>query len=106
MFCASAHAVSCEQLESEAPLRGAHIMGYQSGHTAVGKGRVQFYSGPTEKCKMPGVFILPGQTVNGYIRYRGFTSVMYLNPKTGEDTTGWVRSTRLQFNGTGIAPKQ
>jgi hypothetical protein len=55
---------------------------------------------------MQGVFILPGQRVNAYLEYRGFTSVMFLNMKNGTDAVGWIHSNRLRFNGYGIAPKQ
>lgn len=41
---------------------------------------------------MKGVFVIPGDTVNAYRESAGFTAVMYTNPKTGADASGWVES--------------
>jgi hypothetical protein len=35
----------------------------------------------------------------------GWSSVMYVNPRTGVDVSGWVRSERLKATGT-MGPKQ
>jgi hypothetical protein len=75
-------------------------------HSAVviGNGRLQFYSAPTTGCIMPGIFVIPKDEIIAYAQSNdGWTSVMYLNPKTGVDVSGWVRSSRLKHKGR-IAP--
>jgi hypothetical protein len=67
----------------------------------IGTGRLQFYSAPSPNCAMAGVFIVPKDKVIAYERSDdGWTSVMYLNPKTGNDVQGWVRTSRLKTTGT------
>jgi hypothetical protein len=53
---------------------------------------------------MQGVFILPGETVDAYLEYAGYSHVMYIHLKTGRSTMGWVPSSRLAYNHFGIAP--
>lgn len=67
----------------------------------TGAGRLQFHSAPSSACPMKGVFIIPKDQVIAYAQTRdGWSSVMYLNPRTGNDVSGWVRSTRLRTIGT------
>lgn len=67
----------------------------------TGAGRLQFYSAPDRNCVMKGVFVIPKDGVIAYAQSDdGWTSVMYLNPKTGESVSGWVRSSRLKARGT------
>ncbi|MDT2020836.1 hypothetical protein [Methylocella sp. CPCC 101449] len=71
----------------------------------TGNGRLQFYSAPSSRCSMKGVFVIPKDQLIAYAQTRdGWTSVMYLSP-AGDDVTGWVRSARLKTTGT-IGPKQ
>lgn len=72
----------------------------------TGAGRLQFHSAPDSACPMKGVFIIPKDEVIAYAQTRdGWTSVMYLNPRTGNDVSGWVRSARLRTLGT-MGPKR
>lgn len=67
----------------------------------TGSGRLQFHSAPDSACQMKGVFIIPKDEVIAYAQTRdGWSSVMYLNPRTGGDVSGWVRSERLKTIGT------
>jgi hypothetical protein len=67
----------------------------------VGAGRLQFYSAPGRGCAMNGVFVVPKDSLIVYAQSAdGWSSVMYLNPKTGESVSGWVRSDRLKATGT------
>ena len=67
----------------------------------IGSGRLQFHSAPDGDCPMKGVFIIPKDEVTAYARTPdGWSSVMYLNPRTGNDVSGWVRSARLRTIGT------
>jgi hypothetical protein len=73
------------------PPLGAHV---------IGTGRLQFYSAPQADCAMTGVFVIPNDALIAYAETRdGWTSVMYLR-KQGDDGSGWVRSSRLNFTGT------
>lgn len=72
----------------------------------TGAGRLQFYSAPNLRCVMSGVFVIPKDELVAYARTSdGWSSVMYINPRTGIDVSGWVRSDRLKQTGT-VGPKQ
>ena len=72
----------------------------------TGTGRLQFYSAPNERCALAGIFVIPKDKLVAYAQTDdGWTSVMYVNPRTGNDISGWVRSARLKQTGT-MGPKQ
>ncbi len=72
----------------------------------IGSGRLQFHSAPDSACPMKGVFIIPKEEVIAYVQMRdGWSSIMYLNPRTSNDISGWVRSARLRTVGT-MGPKR
>ena len=72
----------------------------------VGAGRLQFYSAPDRNCIMTGVFVIPRDQLIAYAQSDdGWSSVMYINPRTGDDVSGWVRSSRLKTTGT-VGPRQ
>jgi hypothetical protein len=98
--------LDCAAIDAAASRSGVFIQGYESGRDVIGKGRVQFYSAPDRRCKMKGTFVIPGDTLNAYIEFAGFTSVMFINLKTGTEANGWVETSRLRENGYGIAPRQ
>lgn len=98
-------AADCEIKDTAATKTGTVIQGYMAVMKVIGAGRLQFYSAPDMTCKISNIFILSGEEVYGYIEYAGFTSVMYQNPKTANEVTGWVKSSRLKFTGRGIAPR-
>jgi len=79
---------------------------YLSGRIVIGAGRAYFYSSPDLKCKEKDVFVISGDRLDAYSDYKGFTSVMYVNFKTGQDFEGWVLKSRLKETGTGMAPKE
>jgi hypothetical protein len=82
------------------------ILSPPTANTVTGKGRLQFYSAPNLRCPMNGVFVIPTDELIVYAETRdGWSSVMYANPKTGNNVSGWVRSARLREAGT-VAPKQ
>lgn len=67
----------------------------------TGTGRLPFHSAPKADCLMPGIFVIPKDELIAYAQSaNGWSSVMYLNPKTGADVSGWVRSSRLKRIGT------
>jgi hypothetical protein len=67
----------------------------------TGAGRLQFYSAPNASCAMAGVFVVPKDELITYAQSNdGWSSVMYSNPSTGNNVSGWVRSSRLKETGT------
>jgi hypothetical protein len=75
-------------------------------HVVTGAGRLQFYSAPNLHCPISGVFVIPKDELVAYAQTDdGWSSVMYLNPRTGNDVSGWVRSARLKETGT-VGPRQ
>jgi len=101
----TASAADCDVLDEKAVQFGTHIPSHMSGRVVIGKGRLQFYSAPNLSCKKSGSFILPGESVDAYLEYKGFTSVLYMNSKTGTEAEGWVLSSKLKETGYGIGPK-
>jgi hypothetical protein len=75
-------------------------------NVVTGAGRLQFYSAPNLGCLMEGVFVIPKDELVAYAQTSdGWSQVMYINPRTGNDVSGWVRSSRLKVTGT-MGPKQ
>jgi hypothetical protein len=67
----------------------------------IGPGRLQFFSAPNANCAMAGAFVIPKDELIAYAQSNdGWTSVMYSNPKTGNNVSGWVKSSRLKATGT------
>jgi hypothetical protein len=100
----AAHADDCKE-----PAEGSKNVPMFSPPIAavvMGSGRLQFYSAPNPHCVMSGVFVIPKDELVAYaMTSDGWWSVMYLNPRTGNDVSGWVRSDRLKQTGT-VGPKQ
>lgn len=95
----------CKAFENFSDIRGSRVLGDVSEHVVIGTGRLYFHSSPYPNCRLRDVFILPGEVVNAYVEFAGYTAVMYLNKKTGDDAVGWVETTRLRATGRGIAPR-
>ena len=96
----------CERLQADLePDRLIVIPGDRSGHVVTGKGRLYFHSAPADACRS-GIFIIPGDTVDAVEAYDDFLQATYVNPRSGESTTGWLPSHRLEPTGEGIAPRQ
>ncbi|MBV9456086.1 MAG: hypothetical protein JO141_01025 [Bradyrhizobium sp.] len=75
-------------------------------NVVTGAGRLQLYSAPSEHCSMSGVFVIPKDELVAYAATGdGWSQVMYMNPRTGNTVSGWVRSARLKQTGT-MGPKQ
>jgi hypothetical protein len=103
---ADATTTMCNTVERQSEKSGDLIAGEKSGFKVIGRGRLQFYSAPDERCKTPGTFILPGEKVDAHSAFAGYTSVDYFNIKTRSSASGWVKSDRLAPTGLGIAPPQ
>jgi hypothetical protein len=100
----SAHAEDCRE-----PKTGTNDVPTFSpplANVVIGTGRLQFYSAPSLRCPIDGVFVIPRDELIAYAETSdGWSSVMYLNPRTGDSVSGWVRSARLKQTGT-VGPKE
>ncbi|MFB9241077.1 hypothetical protein IV454_29880 [Massilia antarctica] len=60
-----------------------------------GPGRLQFLSAPDTDCAMPGVFVVPGDSLTASLASGTFVYAHYTNPKSGRKVQGWVPRDRL-----------
>lgn len=106
-FCgASALAAEPGCKEPETGTKEVPVFSPPLSNVVIGTGRLQFYSAPDAHCPMNGVFVIPKDALVSYAQTNdGWSSVMYVNPKSGNDVSGWVRSARLKETGT-VGPKQ
>jgi hypothetical protein len=82
--------------EPETGTRNVPIFSPPLSAVVIGAGRLQFYSAPNPNCAMAGMFVIPKDELIAYAQSNdGWSSVMYSNPKTGNDVSGWVKSSRL-----------
>ncbi|MFB9262816.1 hypothetical protein ACFFWD_06455 [Bradyrhizobium erythrophlei] len=92
--------------EPQAGSKGVPMFSPPLASAVTGTGRLQFYSAPNLHCPISGVFVIPDDELVTYARtHDGWSSVMYTNPRTGSNVSGWVRSARLRETGT-VGPKQ
>ncbi|MBN8956950.1 MAG: hypothetical protein J0H17_10315 [Rhizobiales bacterium] len=100
----AASPASCK--EPKAGTKETPIFSPPRAAVVVGAGRLQFYSAPRVRCPISGVFVVPKDHLVVYAQTDdGWSSVMYINPRTGDDVSGWVRSVRLKDAGT-VGPEQ
>ena len=96
---------NCEELDRIADKIGDVVPDFGSGRSIVGRGRVQFYAAPDIACKLPGIFVVPGDLLFAQTEHNGFTKVAYIAlRKDRKDVTAWVLTARLKPNGKGIVP--
>jgi len=96
--------VSCD--EPQTGTKNVPLFSPPISEVVIGAGRLQFFSAPDMRCAIKGVFIVPGDQVISYAQTaRGWSSVMYSNPRTGNTVSGWVKSSRLKAVGA-LGPKQ
>jgi hypothetical protein len=92
--------------EPETGTNAVPIFSPPLANVVTGAGRLQFYSAPSEHCSMSGVFVIPRDELVAYAATDdGWSQVMYMNLRTGDSVSGWVRSARLKQTGT-MGPKQ
>lgn len=106
LLCAAGPARAAGCAEPQAGTKDIPILSPPLASTVIGAGRLPFYAAPDSRCRMDGVFVVPKDELVVYARTSdGWSSVMYLNPRTGADVSGWVRSDRLKMRGT-VGPRQ
>jgi len=92
--------------EPETGTKQTPMLSPPTANLVTGTGRLQFYSAPNISCPLNGVFVIPKDELIAYAQTGdGWSSVMYTNPRTGNNVSGWVRSARLKETGT-LGPKQ
>ena len=99
----SADQGECDRILKQAEKEQAFFSPVE-GYKVIGKGRLYFYSAPDKNCRTKDVFVIPNDDLIAYTEYKGWYSVMYVNPKTGDDYAGWVEPERLKSIGT-MGPK-
>jgi hypothetical protein len=87
--------VDCAAVASAAAQGRRDIATAAARRVVTGTGRLQFHAAPDLACRQSGVFILTGEAVEALAQFGDFTSVRYLNPRTGAEARGWVQSGRL-----------
>ncbi len=95
MPVAAAGPDSCRSAEAAASKGRQAVAGGAGRRVVVGSGRLQFYAAPDMACTQKGVFILAGEAVEALEQFGEFTTVRYVNPRTGNEARGWVPSVRL-----------
>jgi hypothetical protein len=61
--------------------------------------RLFFYSAPDQACRQADTFVIAGDSLIGYLEFKGWISVMFTKTN-GDPVMGWVRSERLRATGT------
>ena len=86
--------------EPETGTKNVPIFSPPLSEVVIGAGRLQFYSAPDPNCAMKEVFVIPKDQLIAYAQSNdGWSSVMYVNPRTGDSVSGWVRTSRLKQTG-------
>jgi len=86
----------CEQLHEVANASPGFVPRY--GAVVVGVGRAHLHTAPDAACDS-GKFLIPKDRVTVYTPYKEWVQVMFIHPKTGEDTIGWMLDSRLKTTG-------
>ena len=97
-----ASAADCAALAKQADAQ-APALSPPSSYIVGDTGRLYFHTAPDSACRDKDVFVIPNDRLTGYAEYKGYISVMYLNPVSLKSTLGWVEAKRLQYQGA-IAP--
>ena len=90
---------TCQQIAQRAEQQQA-LFNPPASYAVMGKGRLYFHTAPDDSCRSREVFVIAGDELIAYTEYQGWFSVMYSNPRSGQDFHGWVRSERLSMRGT------
>jgi len=85
----------CGAAQATAASRWTPVAGEQSARVVTGTGRAWFHTAPLDECKLPSLFVIPGDVLTVLHVYGDYADVAYRNPRTGRDATGWLRLDRL-----------
>ncbi len=90
---------TCQQISQLAEQQQA-LFNPPASYAVNSKGRLYFHTAPDNSCRSREVFVIAGDELIAYTEYQGWYSVMYINPRSGQDFHGWVRPERLTMRGT------
>ena len=85
----------CEAAQVTAASRWTPLATGQGGRVVTGSGRAWFHTAPLDECRLPALFVIPGDVLTVLHVYGDFADVAYRNPRTGREANGWLRLDRL-----------
>ncbi|SDF07701.1 hypothetical protein SAMN05428966_112175 [Massilia sp. PDC64] len=85
----------CEAAQLTAASRWIPVEPAQAGRVITGTGRAWFHTAPLDECKLPQLFVIPGDVLTVLHTYADYADVAYRNPRTGREASGWIRLDRL-----------
>jgi hypothetical protein len=85
----------CGAAQATAASRWTPVAGEQSMRVVTGTGRAWFHTAPLDECKLPSLFVIPGDGLTVLHVYGDYADVAYRNPRTGREAAGWLRLDRL-----------
>ena len=85
----------CEAAQLTAASRWLPVAAGQAGRVITGTGRAWFHTAPLDECKLPQLFVIPGDGLTVLHTYGDYADVAYRNPRTGREASGWIRLDRL-----------
>lgn len=85
----------CEAAQVTAASRWTPVAAGQGGRVVTGSGRAWFHTAPLDECRLPALFVIPGDVLTVLHVYGDFADVAYRNPRTGREANGWLRLDRL-----------
>ena len=94
----------CEAAQLTAASRWIPVEPAQSARVITGTGRAWFHTAPLDECKLPQLFVIPGDVLTVLHTYGDYADVAYRNPRTGREASGWIRLDRLAPMRTPSAP--
>jgi hypothetical protein len=85
----------CEAAQLTAASRWIPVESAQSARVITGTGRAWFHTAPLDECKLPQLFVIPGDVLTVLHTYGEYADVTYRNPRTGREASGWIKLDRL-----------
>ena len=85
----------CEAAQLTAASRWLPVAAGQAARVIAGTGRAWFHTAPLDECKLPQLFVIPGDVLAVLHTYGEYADVAYRNPRTGREASGWIRLDRL-----------
>lgn len=85
----------CEAAQATAASRWTPVEPAQAARVVTGTGRAWFHTAPLDACKLPSLFVIPGDVLAVLHVYGDYADVTYRNPRTGRAAGGWLRLDRL-----------
>ena len=85
----------CKAAQTTAASRWTPVAAAQAVRAVTGSGRLHFHTAPLDECRLPDLFVIPGDVLTVLHTYADFADVAYRNPRTGREAGGWVRLDRL-----------